>query len=341
MLDIKRIKDDPEAVKAGLRAKEVDCDAAVDRILELDAQRRALILSTETDKAEQNRVSKEIPKRKKAGEDVAPIFARMAELKAQIAQNDQKLTDVEAEYRTLMLSLPNLPDPDLKPGGKENNEPLRYYGEPHHFDFEPKHHVDLCTDLGLIDYERGTRLAGSGFWIYRGMGARLEWALLNYFIDEHLKDGYEMVGLPLMLEYQCGETAGQFPKFADEVYKIENPTDDRMHFMLPTAETALASLHRGEILAESCSPTRRASAARQAPTAPTSAAWSAGTSSTRSRCSSTPCPRSPTRPSRSWSARLSAWSRGWASTSAPLSSPQATARPPWRGRMTLKFRSRP
>ena len=150
-----------------------------------------------------------------------------------------------------MLSLPNLPDPDLKPGGKENNEPLRYYGEPHHFDFEPKHHVDLCTDLGLIDYERGTRLAGSGFWIYRGMGARLEWALLNYFIDEHLKDGYEMVGLPLMLEYQCGETAGQFPKFADEVYKIENPTDDRMHFMLPTAETALASLHRGEILSES------------------------------------------------------------------------------------------
>ena len=93
MLDIKRIKDDPEAVKAGLRAKEVDCDAAVDRILELDAQRRALILSTETDKAEQNRVSKEIPKRKKAGEDVAPIFERMAELKAQIAQNDQKLTE--------------------------------------------------------------------------------------------------------------------------------------------------------------------------------------------------------------------------------------------------------
>lgn len=250
MLDIKRIKDDPEAVKAGLRAKEVDCDAAVDRILELDAQRRALILSTETDKAEQNRVSKEIPKRKKAGEDVAPIFARMAELKAQIAQNDQKLTDVEAEYRTLMLSLPNLPDPDLKPGGKENNEPLRYYGEPHHFDFEPKHHVDLCTDLGLIDYERGTRLAGSGFWIYRGMGARLEWALLNYFMDEHLKDGYEFILPPHMLEYQCGLTAGQFPKFADEVYKIANPTDDRVHYMLPTAEAALASLYRDEVLTE-------------------------------------------------------------------------------------------
>lgn len=250
MLDIKRIKDNPDAVKDGLRAKETNCDAQIDRILELDAKRRALILETETDKAEQNRVSKEIPQRKKAGEDVAPIFKRMAELKAQIAENDRVLTEVEAEYRTLMLSLPNLPDPDLTPGGKENNEPLRYTGTPHQFDFAPKHHVDLCTDLGLIDYERGTKLAGTGFWMYRGIGARLEWALLNYFMDCHLRDGYEMVMLPLMLEYRCGETAGQFPKFADEVYKIENPTDERMHFMLPTAETALASLHRDEILTE-------------------------------------------------------------------------------------------
>ena len=250
MIDIKRIKDNPEAVKAGYHAREIDCDAQVDRILELDAQRRALILETETSKAEQNRVSKEIPMRKKAGEDVAPIFKRMGELKAQIAENDKKLTEVEAEYHTLMLSLPNLPDPDLTAGGKENNEPLRYIGEPQVFEFEPKHHVDLCTNLGLIDYERGAKLAGSGFWIYRGLGARLEWALLNYFMDCHLADGYEMVMLPHMLEYQCGETAGQFPKFADEVYKIENPTDERMHFMLPTAETALVSLHRNEIMTE-------------------------------------------------------------------------------------------
>lgn len=174
MLDIKRIKENPDAVKAGLRAKEVDCDEAVDRILALDEQRRTLIQSTESKKAEQNKVSKQIPVLKKNGEDVAPIFKQMAELKADIAENDAKLTDIEAEYRTLMLSLPNLPDTDLKPGGKENNEPLRYYGEPHQFDFEPKHHVDLCTDLGLIDYERGTKLSGTGFWIYRGMGARLE-----------------------------------------------------------------------------------------------------------------------------------------------------------------------
>ena len=250
MLDIKRIKEDPNGVKAGLKAKEVDCDELIDRILELDKERRSIIAANEARKAEQNKVSKEIPMKKKAGEDVAPIFARMAELKAEIADDDEKLRNVEAEYRMKMLSLPNLPDPDLKPGGKENNEPLRYYGEPHKFDFTPKHHVDLCTDLGLIDYERGTKLAGTGFWIYKGLGAQLEWALLNYFMECHLNDGYEMVMLPHMLEYKCGETAGQFPKFADEVYKIENPTDDRMHFMLPTAETALASIYRDEILTE-------------------------------------------------------------------------------------------
>ena len=174
MLDIRRIKENPEEIKALLRAKEVDCDAQVDRILELDVQRRELIASTEAKKAEQNRVSREIPKLKKAGEDTAPIFRQMAELKTSIAENDEALRGVEAEYRTLMLSLPNLPDPDLKPGGKENNEPLRYYGEPHKFDFTPKHHVDLCTDLGLIDYERGTKLAGGGFWLYKGLGAQLE-----------------------------------------------------------------------------------------------------------------------------------------------------------------------
>ena len=144
MLDIRRIKENPEEVKRLLRAKEVDCDEAVDKILELDQKRRELIASTEAKKAEQNKVSKQIPVLKKQGQDVAPIFQQMTELKNQIADNDKALSDVEAEYRTWMLSLPNLPDPDLKPGGKENNEPLRYYGEPHKFDFEPKHHVDLC-----------------------------------------------------------------------------------------------------------------------------------------------------------------------------------------------------
>ena len=251
MLDIKRIKDDPEGVKAALRAKEVDCDAIVDRILELDELRRTLITDTENRKARQNKVAKEIPALKKQGKDVSAIFAEMADLKKGLAEDEKKLDEVKAEYRTAILSLPNLPDPDLKPGGKENNEPLRYFGEPHKFDFEPKHHVDLCNALGLIDYERGVKLAGSGNWMYTGMGARLEWALLNYFIDTHIADGYDFILPPHMLEYQCGETAGQFPKFADEVYKIANPTDDRTHYMLPTAEAALASVYRDEILAES------------------------------------------------------------------------------------------
>ena len=125
MLDIKRIKENPEGVKAALRAKEVDCDAAIDKILALDEERRALIASTESRKAQQNKVSKEIPLLKKQGKDVAPIFAEMAALKAGMAEDAARLDQVLAEYRTLMLSLPNLPDPDLLPGGKENNTPLR------------------------------------------------------------------------------------------------------------------------------------------------------------------------------------------------------------------------
>ncbi|MBQ5601311.1 MAG: serine--tRNA ligase [Clostridia bacterium] len=250
MLDIRYIKENPQEVIERLAIKGKDAKEEIARILELDAQRRALITETEALKAEQNKTSKLIPQYKKEGKDTAEIFAQMKELSDRAKANDEKIKAVEADLNNVMLCLPNLPDRDLKTGGKENNEPLRYFGEPHKFDFEPKNHVDLCTDLGLIDYERGTKLSGSGFWIYRGMGARLEWALLNYFIDTHLADGYELILPPHMLEYECGVTAGQFPKFADEVYKIENPTDNRVRYMLPTAEAALASLYRNEILTE-------------------------------------------------------------------------------------------
>ena len=264
MLDIKRIKENPEAVKAGLRAKEVDCDAIVDQILELDVQVRSLKTATETKTAEKNKLAKENGKlfgqkkgAEKKGEDTSAIDAVIEANKAKsiaideaIAYDTAKLKELNVQFRTAMLALPNLPDADLLPGGKENNEPLRYVGKKPEFDFTPKHHVDLCTDLGLIDYERGVKLAGAGNWMYTGMGARLEWALLNYFIDTHTADGYDFILPPHMLEYQCGETAGQFPKFADEVYKIANPTDDRVHYMLPTAEAALASVYRDEILTE-------------------------------------------------------------------------------------------
>ena len=250
MLDINYIKANPEEVIARLATKGKDAKEEIEKILELDARRRALIVETEGCKAEQNKLTKMIPAYKKEGKDPSEIFAQSKALSAKAKENDEILKGVEAELQSYMLGLPNLPDRDLLAGGKENNEPLRYFGEPHKFDFEPKNHVDLCTDLGLIDYERGTKLSGSGFWIYRGMGSRLEWALLNYFIDTHLSDGYELILPPHMLEYECGVTAGQFPKFADEVYKIENPTDNRVRYMLPTAEAALASLYRNEILTE-------------------------------------------------------------------------------------------
>ena len=265
MLDIRKIKENPDAVKAGMKAKEVDCDAIIDRILELDVAIRALKTASETRTAQKNKLSKENGKLygmkkglEKKGQDTAEVDAKIAanscesmKIDEENAADLEKLNVLNAEYRTAMLSLPNMPDADLLPGGKENNQPLRYVGEKHSFDFEPKHHVDLCTDLGLIDYERGVKLAGSGNWMYTGMGARLEWALLNYFIDTHTADGYDFILPPHMLEYKCGETAGQFPKFADEVFKIANhPTENGIFYMLPTAEAALASVYRDEILTE-------------------------------------------------------------------------------------------
>lgn len=251
MLDIKLIKENPQNVIDRLRAKGREAEADIYRVIELDAKRRELISSSESLKAEQNKTTKLVPVYKKEGKDCAPIFAQMKELGAKVKEQEEELKQVETEYTSIMLSFPNLPDPDLVAGGKENNQPLYYFGEPRKFDFEPKNHVDLCTSLGLIDYPRGVKLSGNGFWIYRGMGARLEWALLNYFIDTHLSNGFELVLVPHMLGYECGLTAGQFPKFEDEVYWLDVAEDERRRFMLPTAETALVSLHRDEILKES------------------------------------------------------------------------------------------
>ena len=265
MLDINKIRLNPDEVKAGLKAKEVDCDAIVDQILVLDKEIKALKTATETKTAQKNKIAKENGKLfgmkkglEKKGEDTSAVDAQIEANKAQsialdgeIAEDAATLKEKNVEFRNCMLALPNLPDADLLPGGKENNEPLRYVGQQVTFDFEPKHHVDLCTNLGLIDYERGVKLAGSGNWMYTGMGARLEWALLNYFIDTHTADGYDFILPPHMLEYACGETAGQFPKFADEVFKIANhPTEGGVFYMLPTAEAALASVYRDEILTE-------------------------------------------------------------------------------------------
>ena len=179
----------------------------------------------------------------------------MRALGDEIAMGDKLIAELDAKIFDFITRLPNMPDPDLLSGEKENNAVVKVFGEPRQFDFKMKNHVDLCVDNGLIDYERGVKLSGNGFWIYRNMGARLEWALLNFFIDEHLADGYEFILPPHQLGYNCGFGAGQFPKFADEVYWLEGEEDRKeKRFMLPTAETALVNMFTNEILDESSLP---------------------------------------------------------------------------------------
>lgn len=248
MIDIKLIRSNPEKIKAGAKKRNYDADKIVDDILAIDAKRREITANVEAMRAEQNAASKKIPQIKKEGGDASELMARMKTLAAQVKEDSAKLNDIEEEQKTLLLSLPNMPDEDVVAGGKENNKPLHYFKEQPKFDFTPKNHVELCESLHMIDYQRGAKLAGAGSWIYCGMGARLEWALLNFFIEEHLSDGYELMLVPHMLNYECGYTAGQFPKFSDEVYWIANPTSTEKKFLLPTAETALVNLHRDEIL---------------------------------------------------------------------------------------------
>lgn len=248
MIDIKLIRDNPDEVKAKIKKREMDLDSIVDEIREVDAAKREQLGKVEAMKAEQNAASKQIPQIKKAGGDASEIMAKMKELVTQIKEGDAKVSELEEKQKTLLLSLPNLPDNDVAAGGKEQNEPVRYFGEKPQFDFKMKNHVELCEGLGLIDYERGAKIAGAGSWLYRGWGSRLEWALLNFFINEHINDGFEFILPPHMLGYQCGYVAGQFPKFEDEVYWIANPTSSDKRFMLPTAETALVNIHRDEVL---------------------------------------------------------------------------------------------
>lgn len=252
MIDIKRILADPDGIKAKLAKRGYDADLT--RIAELDAARRGLIVRIDALKNERNHASAEVPKLKKEGKDVSDIIARTKAIGAEIAAGDDRIKAVEEELNDLVCRLPNLPDDDVVAGGKENNAVLKVFGKKPEFDFKPLAHVELCTRLGLIDYERGVKLSGSGHWIYRGMGARLEWALLNFFVSEHLADGYEFILPPLALGYNCGYGSGQFPKFRDEVYWVEDPdAADRkkQKFMLPTAETALVNLYAGEVLKES------------------------------------------------------------------------------------------
>ena len=244
MLDYNLIKTHPEEVAAALKKKGWDVDFT-DVIHKMD-ERLALLQAVEKVKAEKNALSASVPQAKKEGKDVTVIFKKVKELSASIAGDEKHLEDLELEIKTFVEALPNIPDPDLLPGEKENNKVIYTFGEKPTFDFEPKDHVELATSLGLIDYDRAAKISGRGTWIYTGLGAQLEWALINYFISTHLADGYTMILPPHLLNEESGYTAGQFPKFKQDVFWLEG--QDK--FMLPTAETALVNLHRKEILSE-------------------------------------------------------------------------------------------
>ena len=251
MLDINLIRSNPEYVKEALKKREYDVDFT--EMLAWDAHRKELLMENENLKAERNRMNKEIPMLKKQGKDVSEVLNTLKTMADRVKEMDEEQGALEEKINKFMLALPNLPADDVQAGGKENNQVVKVFGEKPVFDFEPKNHVDLCTGLGLIDYERGVKMGGNGYWLYTGIGAQLEWALLNYFITEHLGDGYTFMLPPHMLTYECGLTAGQFPKFEDDVYRM---AEDTFRFMLPTAETALINLYRGEILNEADLPKR-------------------------------------------------------------------------------------
>ena len=244
MLDIQLIKDQKDIVVARLAKKGFQVN--FDEVLNQYAQRKTLLIEVENVKAEANKLSASVPLIKKSGGDVQSIFAQVKALNASIVEKDAQLKSLELQIEQFLLELPNLPDEDLLPGGKENNKVIEVFGEKPRFSFAIKDHVELAESLGVIDYQRAAKISGAGTWIYKGIGAQLEWALLNFFMSEHLKDGYEMILLPHMLNYESGVTAGQFPKFKEDVFWLNKTTPEK--FLLPTAETGLVNLHRQEIL---------------------------------------------------------------------------------------------
>ena len=244
MIDEKRIIANPEAVKEELLKKGFTVDFT--EYLELKELRSRLLIKIEEIRAKRNKLSKSIGQYKREKKDTTELFKEIESFKNAIINDEETLKETEEKINEFLYTIPNLPDFDLAAGDKENNEVIRVNKEKPVFDFEIKDHVELATSLKLIDYERAAKISGRGTWIYSNYGARLEWALINFFIDEHLKDGYEFMLMPHILNYESGLTAGQFPKFKDDVFWLEN--EEPRKFILPTAETALINIHRNEIL---------------------------------------------------------------------------------------------
>ncbi|HKJ38714.1 MAG TPA: serine--tRNA ligase [Anaerolineales bacterium] len=245
MLDINLIRENPDLVRTALKNRQMDA-SSIDDILRFDEQRRNLLTEVEKLKAERNVVSKEISKMKDAGEREQKIAA-MREVGDKIAALDKDVAGVDEELTSLTSALPNVPDERTPIGASEDeNVVLRTVGQLPEFDFEPKAHWDLGPELGVIDFERGTKITGSRFYVLSGAGARLQRALIAFMLDLHIKQGYTEKYLPFMVKYDTVYGAGQLPKFADNLYKDH---EEELYFV-PTAEVPLTGLHMGEILDE-------------------------------------------------------------------------------------------
>lgn len=246
MLDIELIRSDPDFVRTALLKRMDGVDLIP--VLEADALRRKLVSEVEAARAERNRAAKVIGTLKASGADTTDAQKQAAELGDQITSMQARLSDAERTLHDLLMELPNLPDERSPAGGKEANLVVGTWGTKPDLGDKPLDHVELCTRLGLIDYARGVKLAGNGYWLYTGAGAALEWALLDFFNREHYAAGYQFMLPPHLLTEEAGYGAGQFPKFADDVYHIAEEQGGRNSFLLPTAETALLNVYRDEIL---------------------------------------------------------------------------------------------
>ncbi len=244
MLDIDMIINQPEHVEKALEKRGFKVDFS--GFLELREKRNALIQKIEEVRAKRNKLSKMIGEYKREKKDTTEIFKEIETIKDAVILDEENLNDIEKRINEFLLKIPNIPDEDLLSGDKENNVVVSVNKDQPEFDFPIKDHVELATSLGLIDYERAAKISGRGTWIYTNLGARLEWALINFFIDQHIKDDYEFMMLPHLLNYESGLTAGQFPKFEEDVFWLQDESPRK--FLLPTAETALINVHRNEIL---------------------------------------------------------------------------------------------
>ena len=253
MLDIKLIRQNPDFVKEALRKRNSSVD--LDEVLALDEKRRSILAVSEQLKKRQNDASKEIPRFKKEGRDVAPIMEEMKEISAKVRDLGVELKEVETALNNLMLTIPNVPNERVPYGADDrDNLELRKFGTPTQFDFEPKAHWDIGAELGILDAERAAKVTGARFTFYRGNGARLERAIYNFMLDLHVeKHGYTEIFPPFMVNRASMTGTGQLPKFENGAFKIRNCDDDaasdeKDFFLIPTAEVPVTNLHRDEVL---------------------------------------------------------------------------------------------